>query len=389
MSSNSAAAAAAGNPTMEHLSMSLKTCSRAWITIYVVCSLIFGLLTSVMFHVIMIGGLMILLSYYRLPTVNPAIAFKILGADPRNYDGSPSKRNDLGLIAHRAAGLDGPPENTVEALVNSKTNGAKCVEFDVSFSSDGVAVVFHDDTVDRMATNGSGSINKMTWKEIQKLQVKNKIFSSDLLEGSPDKKAVYKIPKVTDFVSECLKLNMKMIIDLKSYDRPDLCVNLINELYAQHPSLYEHALVSSFFPNIIYSIRSGDPKIVCSMAWRPHFIAYESYTGSLADFRPRFESVFTHHCAILADILLTWAFHDFLWYFLGLSAVLIHKGVLTQEYVQRWRERGVRVVAWTVNDSLERAYLSKCLHVTSMSDSLDSVSVDKILENNEEIINTS
>jgi hypothetical protein len=37
------------------------------------------------------------------------------------------------------------------------------------------------------------------------------------------------------------------------------------------------AMVSSFWPHLIYTIRSRDPKVICSMAWRPQFLAYETY----------------------------------------------------------------------------------------------------------------
>jgi hypothetical protein len=48
-------------------------------------------------------------------------------------------------------------------------------------------------------------------------------------------------------------------------------------------------------------------------------------------------------------------------------------------FEQRWRERGVRLVAFTVNNSIERAYLERCLRVSCFSDSLDEVSIETIL----------
>lgn len=48
-------------------------------------------------------------------------------------------------------------------------------------------------------------------------------------------------------------------------------------LYASRPGLYSKALVSTFFPHLAYLIRRRDPGIVMAMAWRPHFVAYETW----------------------------------------------------------------------------------------------------------------
>ena len=44
-------------------------------------------------------------------------------------------------------------------------NGARMVEFDVSFTSCGTAVAFHDDTVDRV-TEGAGAITSLTFTQV-------------------------------------------------------------------------------------------------------------------------------------------------------------------------------------------------------------------------------
>jgi len=77
--------------------------------------------------------------------------------------------------------------------------------------------------------------------------------------------------------------------------------------------------------------------------------------------------------------VLRWALHNFLWYFIGLSAVLIHKDVLTKEYIQAWRVRGVRVFAWTVKNSLQRGYLTKFFRVTILSDTMDAIPQQDLL----------
>ena len=96
-------------------------------------------------------------------------------------------------------------------------NGAKWVEFDVSFTSDGTAVAFHDDTVDRI-TDGEGAVTSLTFSQVL-FQHETALLKSffqlsklDLAIKHP-LSANYKgvrIPKVEDFVAECLRLNMKV-----------------------------------------------------------------------------------------------------------------------------------------------------------------------------------
>ena len=57
--------------------------------------------------------------------------------------------------------------NTAVLLQASK-NGATGVELDLEFSSDGIPILMHDDTVDR-TTNGSGPLSQMRYSELSKL----------------------------------------------------------------------------------------------------------------------------------------------------------------------------------------------------------------------------
>ena len=56
------------------------------------------------------------------------------------------------------------PENTIPAYILSKQKGFKYVECDVRFTSDGMAVLLHDATIDR-TSNGSGNIVEMTYED--------------------------------------------------------------------------------------------------------------------------------------------------------------------------------------------------------------------------------
>jgi glycerophosphoryl diester phosphodiesterase len=71
------------------------------------------------------------------------------------------------IIAHRGASGTAP-ENTLAAFRAAAAVGATWVEFDVSLTSDGRAVVFHDDTLER-TTDGHGVLAETSFEILQHL----------------------------------------------------------------------------------------------------------------------------------------------------------------------------------------------------------------------------
>ena len=71
------------------------------------------------------------------------------------------------IIAHRG-NSSVTPENTIVAIDSAFVAGADHVEIDIRLTSDGVAVLMHDSTVDR-TTNGSGAIASMTLAQVKQL----------------------------------------------------------------------------------------------------------------------------------------------------------------------------------------------------------------------------
>jgi len=73
------------------------------------------------------------------------------------------------IIAHRGAAADAP-ENTLASMKLAWEQGADAIELDVWLSKDGKLVVFHDADTKRFESKPR-KISRLTWKEIQQLDV--------------------------------------------------------------------------------------------------------------------------------------------------------------------------------------------------------------------------
>lgn len=71
------------------------------------------------------------------------------------------------LVAHRGGGRFAP-ENTAAALLAGSVFGYRMAEFDVKLSSDNIAFLLHDDTLDR-TTNSCGQAAEWRWAELATL----------------------------------------------------------------------------------------------------------------------------------------------------------------------------------------------------------------------------
>ena len=73
------------------------------------------------------------------------------------------------VIAHRGAS-GYAPENTLEAFVLAVSQKVDGIELDVQLTRDGVPVVIHDETIDRV-TSKTGYVKDYTLKELKKLYI--------------------------------------------------------------------------------------------------------------------------------------------------------------------------------------------------------------------------
>lgn len=100
----------------------------------------------------------------------------------------------------------GAPENTLPAYILSKQKGFEYAECDVAFTSDGVAVLMHDDTIDR-TSNGSGNVSSLTYEQLLTYDF-GSWFSAEYT-GT-------KIPTFEEFIKLCKQIGLHPYIELKS-----------------------------------------------------------------------------------------------------------------------------------------------------------------------------
>ncbi|XP_065284579.1 glycerophosphodiester phosphodiesterase 1-like [Dermacentor albipictus] len=289
-----------------------------------------------------------------LPRVDDALAAEVILGVERGAGDADAPLPPV--FAHRGGGHDAP-ENTLAAIREAKRNNASGIEFDLSFTLDSVAVLFHDETLER-TTNGEGPLAAITFEALRRLDAAAK---HPFAERFVDER----VPTLEEGVEECLRLGLRLILDVKEHDHR--AVALVDELFRRRPELYRRALVASFYPQFIYALRRQNPGIVTALTWRQGFVAYDD----IENLRPRFKSYTKHLLARVGDWLLDRALHGgLLSYLTGASAVLICKNVLSAEYVRSWRDQGMHLLAWTPNHPAEKDFLRKVLRVPIITDTL-------------------
>jgi glycerophosphoryl diester phosphodiesterase len=129
-------------------------------------------------------------------------------------DGSAPERcpaRDVVRSGHRGSGrnaADNPlPENTLPSVIAAAEAGADSVEVDVTYTSDGVLVALHDDTVDR-TTDGTGCAASFTRQAIQQL---------DAARGTPLAGTGVTIPTLDEVLDA---LDVDVNIEIKVAEAP-------------------------------------------------------------------------------------------------------------------------------------------------------------------------
>ncbi|XP_069860132.1 glycerophosphodiester phosphodiesterase 1 isoform X1 [Dipodomys merriami] len=288
------------------------------------------------------GSLYVLLRFFSFEPVPSRRVLQVL-----------KPRDRVCAIAHRGGSHDAP-ENTLAAIRQAAKNGASGVELDIEFTSDGIPVLMHDNTVDR-TTDGSGRLCDMTFEQVRKL---NPAANHRLRNDFPNEK----IPTLREAVTECLSHNLTIFFDVKGH--ANMATDALKKIYMEFPQLYNSSVVCSFLPEVIYKMRQTDRNVITALTHRPWSL---SHTG---DGKARYETFWKQSMFVVMDILLDWTMHNILWYLCGVSAFLMQKDFVSPDYLKKWSAKGVQVVGWTVNTFNEKSYYESYLGASYITDSM-------------------
>lgn len=139
--------------------------------------------------------------------------------------------------AHRGLWLaDGPPENSLEAFLAAAERGLG-IEFDVRPAANGVPIIFHDPTLERM-TETSGRVETMPSEAIMGIPLKSggEIISlATLLNAWPAKTPLLCELKV-DGATDPIALTRAVALQIQAHNGPAAMMSFSTEAVAAIPN---------------------------------------------------------------------------------------------------------------------------------------------------------
>ncbi len=197
--------------------------------------------------------------------------------------------------AHRGAS-EYLPENTFMAFYTGVYMGANGIETDVHVTTDGVAVLFHDDTLDRV-TGESGVVEEKNYEELERLFVTKNEFQD-------------KIVRFEDFLDKFAFRDITFAIELKQKGTAKQVADILRKY-----DMKDKVVITSF-----------DFESVCAMReYAPEFNA-----GYLAK-------------EITDELLSEMKKHN-------ISEICPRATLVNEENVRKWHYEGFNVRAWGVSN---------------------------------------
>jgi glycerophosphoryl diester phosphodiesterase len=202
------------------------------------------------------------------------------------------------VAAHRGDPQNAP-ENSLSGIRSAIEKRVDAVEIDVMLTKDGVVILNHDATLQRVAGIAT-KVNEMTYEEVSKV---------DLVYRFPDKFIGEKIPTLDEVLEEIKEENIILIIDLKPADSSGELANSVVDLIEKH-EIESRTYVQAFDNNSLQEVRNRNSEIKIGQ------ILYVS-AGSLAD--------------------------------LDVDFYTIRQTMLSERFIKNARKQNREVWVWTVN----------------------------------------
>lgn len=107
-------------------------------------------------------------------------------------------------------------------------------------------------------------------------------------------------------------------------------------------------------------IRMSDPRIICALSFRPGLLSFDNFSANPKKLHPRADSA--KFFTTLGDFLLSWAVDDFLWYFVGISAIFANKECISPSYVQvsMWNFQVLSRNLFYIDNSITEVAVARC-----------------------------
>lgn len=141
------------------------------------------------------------------------------------------------IVGHRGAAAYAP-ENTITSFAKAIELGADEVEFDVQLTKDGVPVVFHDDSLNRL-TNKRGYLADKTWEKLKRVKLEEK----------------ERIPSLEEVLKFMKNKKVGLQIELKGEDVWKKTLALVRKI-----GLVRRTTFSSFHSDQIRKLKKAAPR---------------------------------------------------------------------------------------------------------------------------------
>lgn len=141
------------------------------------------------------------------------------------------------------------PENTLQALLSGGRSGADWIEMDVNTSKDGVPVVIHDNTVDRV-TGGTGDVSTLTSGYIARLEAGS--WFSPAYAGA-------KVPTLAEFLDQTDTEGSGLLLEVKGPETREEVERTIDML--RDRGMFNQTILQSFDTNVLRYAREYAPEL--------------------------------------------------------------------------------------------------------------------------------